>query len=120
MTDNEELADNELGRKINSIRSIKSLPFPAEEKELKYLSSGFPVNRVEFPYCAACGHNFIDHSPSNPTGNAENKEMQRKYLKKMVKITAWRANKKGLPWPVCPEIGKLLTKVSTGVDEEAH
>ncbi len=99
MTGIEELAEEELGRKINSIRSIKSLPFPVGEKEHKYLSPGLPVNTTEFPYCAACGHNFIDHPPLNATAHAENEEMQREYLKTMVKITAWRANKKGLPQP---------------------
>lgn len=112
MTDIEELADEELGRKINSIRSIKSLPFPAGEKERKYLSPGLPVNTTEFPYCAACGHNFIDHPPSNATAGAENEEMQREYLETMAKITAWRANKKGLPQPACPKTGKLLMKIS--------
>ena len=112
MTDIEELADEELGRKINSIRSIKSLPFPAGEKERKYLSPGLPVNTTEFPYCAACGHNFIDHPPSNATADAENEEMQREYLETMAKITPWRANKKGLPQPACPKTGKLLTKIS--------
>ena len=32
MTNVEQLADEELGRKIDSIRSIKSLPFPVGEK----------------------------------------------------------------------------------------
>ena len=112
MTNIEELADKELGKKINSIRGIKSLSFPAGEKECKYLSPGLPVNRAKFPYCAACGHNSIDPPPLNATAKAENKEMQREYLKKMAKITAWRANKKSLPQPECPETGKLMTKVS--------
>jgi hypothetical protein len=33
MTNIEELADEELGRKLDSVLSIKSLPFPAGEKE---------------------------------------------------------------------------------------
>jgi hypothetical protein len=113
MTDIEELAAEELGRKINSIKSIKSLPIPAGEKECKYLSPGLPVNTTEFPYRVACGHNFIDHPPSNATAEAINKEMQREYPKTMDKITAWRANKKGFPQPQCQETGKLLTKVSS-------
>jgi hypothetical protein len=33
MTNIEELADEELGRKIDSVQNIKSLPFPLGEKE---------------------------------------------------------------------------------------
>jgi hypothetical protein len=113
MTNIEELA-------VNSIRSIKSLPFPVGEKERKYLSPDLPVNRAEFPYFVACGHNFIDHPPSNATAEAEKEEMQQEYLKTMAKITAWRAKKKGLPQPGCPETGKLLMKVSPPELTEKH
>ena len=37
MTNVEQLADEELGRKIDSIQSIKSLPFPTGEKARKYM-----------------------------------------------------------------------------------
>ena len=88
MTSIEKLTNKELGRKINSIKSIKSLPFPSGEKERKYLSPGLPMNTVEFPYCAAWGHNFIDNPPANATAKAVNKEMQREYLETTDKITA--------------------------------
>jgi hypothetical protein len=66
MTNVEQLADEELGRKIDSVRSIKSLPFPVGEKECNYMSPGLAVKRAEFPHhCAVCGHRFIDHPPSN-------------------------------------------------------
>jgi hypothetical protein len=32
--------------------------------------------------------------------------------RKMAAMTQWRANKKNLPQPVCPETGKLLKKIS--------
>jgi hypothetical protein len=38
--------------------------------------------------------------------------MQCVYLETMAQVSAWRANKKTLPQPVCPGTGKLLTKVS--------
>jgi hypothetical protein len=120
MTDIEERAGNELGRKISTMRSIKSLPFPVGEKERKYLSPGLPVIRAEFPVCALCGHNCIDHPLSNETAEAENNEMQREYLEIMAKITAWKADKKGIPQPVCPKTGKLLTKVSPPVLKKKH
>ena len=88
------------------------LPFPAGEKDCKYLSPSLPINTAEFPYCAAYEHNFIDHPPSNATDMAVNEEMQREYLKTMDMITAWRANKNGLPQPEGPKTEKLLTKVS--------
>ena len=65
MTNVEQLADEELGRKIDFVRSIKLLPFPVGEKEHNYMSPGLAVKRAEFPHCAACGHHFIDHPPSN-------------------------------------------------------
>ena len=65
MTNVEQLADEELGRKIDSIRSIKSLPFPVGEKAHNYMSPGLALMRAEIPHCAACGHCFIDHPPSN-------------------------------------------------------
>jgi hypothetical protein len=50
--------------------------FYAGEKERQYLSPGLPVNGVEFPYCAACEHELIDHPPSNETAKGLNDEMQ--------------------------------------------
>ena len=41
--------------------------------------------------------------------------------RKMAAMTQWRANKKNLPQPVCPETGKLLKKdLSSRVDQKAH
>ncbi len=40
MTNIKQLADKELGQKIDSIQSIKSIPFSVEEKERKYMSLG--------------------------------------------------------------------------------
>jgi hypothetical protein len=65
MTNIEQLVDKELGQKIDSLQSIKFLPFPVEEKEPKYMSPGLPVNRADFPHCAVCRHRFINHPPSN-------------------------------------------------------
>jgi hypothetical protein len=76
------------------------------------MSPGLPVNRAKFPYCVACGHHFIDHPSSNETAQGVNDEMQRVYLETMANMAAWSANKKTLPQPMCPETGKLLSKVS--------
>ncbi len=65
--------------------------------------------QTEITNLAPCGHHFIDHSEN---AQQKNNKMQHVYLKTMAQVTAWRANKKTLPQPVCPEIGKLLTKVS--------
>jgi hypothetical protein len=53
MTNVEGLANEELGRRVDSIQSIKSLSFPVGEKEHWYFSPGLPVNRLKFPYCVA-------------------------------------------------------------------
>ena len=76
MSSVEELANEELGRRVDSIQSIKSLSFPVGEKEHWYFSPGLPVNGVEFPYCAACEHELIDHPPSNETAKGLNDKMQ--------------------------------------------
>jgi hypothetical protein len=112
MTNVEQLADEELGRKIDSVRSIKSLPFLVGEKERNYMSPCLAVNRAEFPHCAACGHRFIDHPPSNEVAHSLNAKMQQVYMESMAAITEWRANKKTLLQPVCPKTGKLLNKIS--------
>ena len=70
------------------------------------------VKRAEFSHCAACGHRFIDHPPSNEVADGLNAEMQQVYMESMAAMTQWRANKKNLPQPVCPETGKLLKKIS--------
>jgi hypothetical protein len=54
MTNIKQLVDEELGQKIDSVRSIKSIPFPVGEKERNYMSPGLPMNRVKFPHCASC------------------------------------------------------------------
>ena len=54
MTEIEEHAGDELGRKISTMQSIKSLPFAVGEKERKYLSPGLPVTRAEFSICVLC------------------------------------------------------------------
>ena len=105
MSNVEQLADEELGRKIDSVRSIKSLPFLVGEKERNYMSPGLDVKRAAFPHCAACGHCFINHPPSNEVADGLNAKMQQVYMESMVAMTQWRANKKNLPQPVCPETG---------------
>jgi len=96
-----------LGRKIDSVRSIKSLPFPVGEKACNYMSPGLAVMRAKFPHGAACGHRFIDHPSSNKVVDGLNAEMQLVYMESMAAMTQWRADKKNLPQPVCPETGKL-------------
>ena len=87
MTNVEQLADEELGRKIVSVQSIKSLPFPVGEKAHNYMSPGLAVTRAEFPHCTACGHRFIDHPPSNEVVGGLNAEMQLVYMESMAAMT---------------------------------
>ena len=87
MTNVEQLSDEELGRKIDSIRSIKSLPFSVGEKAHNYMSPGLAVMRAEFSHCAACGHRFIDHPPSNEVVGGLNAEMQLVYMESMSAMT---------------------------------
>jgi len=87
MTNVEQLSDEELGRKIDSVRSIKSLPFPVGEKAHNYMSPGLAVTRAEFPHCTACGHRFIDHPPSNEVVGGLNAEMQLVYMESMAAMT---------------------------------
>ncbi len=106
MTNVEQHLDEELGRKIDSVRSIKSLPFPLGEKECNYMSPGLAMNSAEFPHCAACEHRFINHPHSNEVADSLNAKMQQMYMESMAAMTEWRANKKTLPQPVCPKTGK--------------
>ena len=76
------------------------------------MSPGLAVMRAEFSHCTACGHRFIDHPPSNEVADGLYAEMQLMYMESMAAMTQWRADKKNLPQPVCPETGKLLKKIS--------
>jgi hypothetical protein len=76
------------------------------------MSPGLAVMRAEFPHYAACGHRFIDGPPSNEVADSLNAKMQLVYMESMAAMTQWRADKKNLLQPVCPENGKLLKKIS--------
>ena len=76
------------------------------------MSPGLAVKRAELPHCTACGHCFIDHPPSNEFADGLNAKMQQVYMESMAAMTQWRANKKNLLQPVCPETGKRLKKIS--------
>jgi hypothetical protein len=96
-----EDADMEIVGKKKATCNAQSVKFPPGEKERTYLSPGLPVDSVEFPFCAGCGHEFIQLPPSNDGIANVNKESM---------LRLWNNDSSVHPQPTCSKSGKLLTK----------
>jgi hypothetical protein len=112
---NAEDANVEIARKRKVTCNAQLVKFLLGEKERTYLSPGLPVDPVEFPFCAGCGHEFIDFLPSNDGIANVNTKSMHEYLAQKEKLRLWNDDSSVHPQPTCPTSGKLLTKIPAPV-----